>query len=172
MVEVHTSLLPKSGRFFKCRVLKRNHSSLLKKDIVNTRRINVFCCTLKVKISLLDIHVKGPCYFSNAFFLNLGPKVRFLTLAYPPSNFILNTSNSSRSRLIQTKIISSESVDFCITRLNNLKFYKKNKKYINLTKSFLTDPNFLFLAYLQIKSKAGNRTKVVDPETLDAITER
>jgi hypothetical protein len=97
--------------------------------------------------------------------------VRFLTLAYPPGNFILNTNNSSRSSLIQTKIISSESVDFCITRLNNLKFYKKNKKYINLTKDFLTDPNFLFLAYIQIKSKAGNTPKAVGPETLDAITE-
>lgn len=171
MMEVHTSLLPKSIRFFKCRVLKRNYSSLLKKDIVNTSRIDVFSRALTVEISFLGIHVKDPCYFSNAFFLSPEPNVRFLTLAYPPGNFILNTYNSSWSSFIQTKIISSESVDFCITRLNNLKFYKKNKKYINLTKDFLTDPNFLFLAYMQIKSKAGNTTKAVCSETLDAITE-
>ena len=171
MVEVHTSLLLKSYGFSKCRVLKRNYSSLLKKDIFSTRRIDVFLRALKVDISLLDIDVKDPCYLSNAFFSDPGPKVRFITLAYLPGNFILNTNKSSRSSLIQTKIISSESVDFCIARLNNLKLYKKHKKYINLTKDFLTDPNFLLLAYMQIKSKVSNRTKAVCPETLDARTE-
>jgi retron-type reverse transcriptase len=60
-------------------------------------------------------------------------------------------------------------VDSCITRLENIKFLKKNKKYINLTKTFLTDPSFLCLAYLQIKSKPGNTTRAVDIEILNSI---
>ena len=53
--------------------------------------------------------------------------------------------------------------------LKNIKIRKKNKKYIELTKFFLTDPNFLVLAYLQIKNKPGNMTASVDKITLDGI---
>ena len=49
--------------------------------------------------------------------------------------------------------ITPESVSECINRLEKIKFYKKNKKYVLLTKVFLTEPSFLILAYLRIKSK-------------------
>jgi len=48
--------------------------------------------------------------------------------------------------------------------LNNIKSHTKNKKYIELIKDFLTDPNFLVLAYLQIKNKLGNMTLSVENE--------
>jgi RNA-directed DNA polymerase len=52
-----------------------------------------------------------------------------------------------------------------------LKKIKKNKsnKYIELTKDFLVDPNFLVFAYLQIIGKLGNMTTAVDDETFDGI---
>lgn len=52
-----------------------------------------------------------------------------------------------------------------------LKKIKKNKsnKYIELTKDFLVDPNFLVFAYLQIIGKPGNMTTAVDDETFDGI---
>ena len=65
--------------------------------------------------------------------------------------------------------ITQKLVEDCVSRLTEIRLLKKNKKYINLTKNFLTDPNFLVLAYLQIKSKAGNMTPSIDKETLDGI---
>ena len=65
--------------------------------------------------------------------------------------------------------ITQEFVLEALNRLKNIKLNKKNKKYIGLTKNFLTDPNFLVLAYLQIKSKPGNLTPSIDNETLDGI---
>jgi hypothetical protein len=76
-------------------------------------------------------------------------------------NLSFNSTNTNK--------ITQESVNSCITLLKNIKFLKKNKKYINLTKIFLTNPSFLFLAYLQIKNKSINTTKIVGIETLDAI---
>jgi retron-type reverse transcriptase len=64
--------------------------------------------------------------------------------------------------------ITPEFIKNSIDRLDKIKLYKK-KIYIKLTKDFLTDPNFLLLAYLQIKSKQGNMTPNVDKETLDGI---
>jgi group II intron reverse transcriptase/maturase len=64
--------------------------------------------------------------------------------------------------------ITPEFIKNCIDRLDKIKLYKK-KIYIKLTKDFLTDPNFLVLAYLQIKSKPGSMTPSVDKETLDGI---
>lgn len=63
-------------------------------------------------------------------------------------------------------------VDKCIYRLDNIKILKKDSKYRNLTKNFLTDPNFLILAYLQIKNKPGNMTSFVDKRTLDNIDKK
>lgn len=50
--------------------------------------------------------------------------------------------------------------------------YKRNKKYINLIKNFLTDPTSFFLAYNQIKSKPGNTIRAVYLETLDSIDKK
>jgi retron-type reverse transcriptase len=63
-------------------------------------------------------------------------------------------------------------VDNCIYRLKNIKILKKDHKYRNLTKNFLTDPNFLTLAYLQIKGKQGNMTSSIDKVTLDGMDEK
>ena len=65
--------------------------------------------------------------------------------------------------------ITQKLVEDCVERLEKIKNYKKNKKYIGLTRDFLTDPNFLVLAYLRIKNNLGNMTGVVDKVTLDGI---
>lgn len=65
--------------------------------------------------------------------------------------------------------ITQKFVNDCVNRLQKIKLYKKNKRYRGLTRDFLTDPNFLVLAYLQIKSKSGNMTASVNKETLDGI---
>jgi len=61
-------------------------------------------------------------------------------------------------------------INDCVEKLKNIKISKKNKKYIELTKSFLTDPNFLVLAYLQIKNKPSNTIVSVEKITLDGIS--
>lgn len=90
-------------------------------------------------------------------------------LAYPPSNFKAGTAKNSHFKSTKEKIIFKKKNSFCITRLNNIKLYKYNKLYINLTKDFLTDPSFLFLAYNQIKNKARNSTKIRHLDTFDTI---
>lgn len=45
----------------------------------------------------------------------------------------------------------------------------KNGQYINLTKNFLSNPEFLKYAYYRIKNKSGNAAAAITPETLDAI---
>lgn len=172
MVEVHTFFLLKSHDLLKCRVLKRNYSSFFMRVILNSQRNDAFSRAFKVSIFPLHRQEKDSCYFSNTLSLDYEPHVSFIILAYPPGNFILSTANSSQSSLIQTEIISRKTFNFCIIRLNNLKLYKKNKKYINLTKDFLTDPSFLFLAYTQIKNKESDTTKIVSPETFNVINGR
>lgn len=62
--------------------------------------------------------------------------------------------------------ITKEAVENFSLRLENIKTTnKKNNRYINLTKDFLTNPNFLCLAYSQIKNIAKNTTKTVDNQT-------
>jgi hypothetical protein len=55
--------------------------------------------------------------------------------------------------------------------INKLSTFKIDKcgKYINLTKKFLCDSNFLKLAYQMIKNNSGINTKSLDGETLDGI---
>lgn len=171
-MEVHIFLRLKYHGLLKCRVLKRNYSILLRKGFPNNRRNDVYTRARILPISFLDFQEKDSCYLSIAFYLNCEFKVFIPILAYPPGNFFLNTADNSHSSLTKTKIFSQEVLDFCISRLNKIQFYKYNNKYINLTKSFLTDPSFLFLAYNQIKSKARNTTRSVDSETLDAIDEK
>lgn len=60
----------------------------------------------------------------------------------------------------------------CIYRLENIKILKKDHKYRNLTKTFLTDPNFLVLAYLQAKSWPGDMTSSIDKITLVGIDQK
>jgi group II intron reverse transcriptase/maturase len=45
----------------------------------------------------------------------------------------------------------------------------KNGQYINLTKNFLSKPEFLKFAYYHIKNKPGNATPAITSETLNAI---
>jgi retron-type reverse transcriptase len=68
--------------------------------------------------------------------------------------------------------IDQAFIDHCIYRLNNIEVLKKNHKYYNLTKNFLTDPNFLVLAYLHIKSNPGSIINFEDKTTLDGIGEK
>lgn len=63
-------------------------------------------------------------------------------------------------------------VDNCVYRLENIKVLKNDHKYRNITKNFLTDPNFLILAYLQIKSKPGSTASFIDKVTLDGVDEK
>jgi group II intron reverse transcriptase/maturase len=54
-----------------------------------------------------------------------------------------------------------------LTALKDLQ--PKNGQYVNLTKNFLSNPEFLKFAYYHIKNKPGNATPATTPETLDAI---
>ena len=47
----------------------------------------------------------------------------------------------------------------------------KNGQYINLTKFFLSNPEFLKFAYYHVKNKPGNNTPAVTSETLDTINQ-
>jgi group II intron reverse transcriptase/maturase len=86
------------------------------------------------------------------------------TLRFPESLFkIKDVKLCPRSNITQI------FVEDCVHRLEKIKIYKKNKNYIGLTNYFLTDPNFLVLAYLQIKNYPGNMTGAVDKVTLDGI---
>jgi group II intron reverse transcriptase/maturase len=82
---------------------------------------------------------------------------------------VTNTKELQITHLCPRSNITQEFVKNCVIRLQKIKLYKKNKKYRGLTRDFLTDPNFLVLAYLQIKSKSGNMTASVSKETLDGI---
>ena len=109
------------------------------------------------------------------FVLLIGSNVNNLTKNHSftlitNKNLFLSFKLSSTSQKVQKNFqITKQSVESCINKLNEINSYKKNKRYINLTKNFLTDPNFLVLAYLQIKSKPGNMTPSIDQETFDGI---
>lgn len=172
MVEIHTFFLLKYHSSFKCRVLKRNYSIFFIKSFSNNKRNDAFSRFLKWPISLLDILRKNFCYFSNALYLDCELNVSFVTLVYPFGNVILNTVYKSPSNLIKVNFFSLETLNFCIARLNNIQFYKNSNKYINLTKDFLTDPSFLFLAYNQIKKKARKNIQAVDSEISSVINKK
>jgi len=82
------------------------------------------------------------------------------------SEFLLKTKYV---KLCPRLNIAQKFIEDCADRLQKIEIYKKNKKYIGLTREFLTDPNFLVLAYLQIKSNSYNILNLVDKETLDGI---
>jgi hypothetical protein len=65
--------------------------------------------------------------------------------------------------------ITQTFVEDCVDRLNKIEINIKNKKYTGLTREFLTDPNFLVLAYLQIKSNSDNISNLVNKEILDRL---
>lgn len=157
--------LPLDGR-----VLKRNYSIFFNERIIYNRRNDVCARAHTRPILFTDFHSKDVYYFSNALH-----KVNLyrcdLILAYFGSNFKSNQVRSFNTDLDPTKKINRESFKLCVYRLSNIKFHKYSGKYINLTKSFLTDPSFLFLAYNQIKSKRGNTTPAVDSVTFDGIQE-
>lgn len=119
----------------------------------------------------LSTSSKEFCYLSFALGLT-GDFYKFvLMLAYPGSNVTAKQVRDAHNNITQKRVINKSSFDSCFARLSKIRAYKTNGKYINLTKDFLTDPNFLFVAYNQIKSKPGNTTPAVDPATLDGIRE-
>ena len=99
---------------------------------------------------------------------NLTKNNSFVVVTNKNHSIILKTSSISQ-KVQDNSQITKQLVDDCLNKLKEIKLSKKNKKYINLTKNFLTDPNFLVVAYLQIKSKPGNMTPSIDQETLDGI---
>lgn len=162
------------------RVLKRSYSIFIRKAM--SARV---CNDASPRAHYLPLnflnYVNDPYYFSIALSPKFSADEYFVILAWPPSNFTktLKSTLSKQSYISYTKSNSSyqtshsnkitkESIDLCATRLKNIKSNKK-KKYINLTKDFLTDPSFLFLAYNLIKSKPSNTTKKVDFEILYGI---
>ena len=89
-----------------------------------------------------------------------------------PLFFSIDTCSTKKSQVIKSYSkfdITQESVKNCLGKLEKIKLYKKNKKYIGLTKNFLTDPNFFVLAYLQTKNKSGNMRTVVNKKTFNEI---
>lgn len=101
----------------------------------------------------------GSIFFTTTF------SIKFLTFPHSCIKFLLfKYKIKNRSHITQQFIHESAE------RLKNINIKKKNNKYIELTKDFLTDPNFLVLAYLQIKGKPGNMTAAVNNETLDGIS--
>nr|UBY46120.1 hypothetical protein [Porphyridium purpureum] len=65
--------------------------------------------------------------------------------------------------------ISLEFIKDCVERLLNIKLYKKHKRYIELTKDFLTDPNFLVLACIKMKNNLNDTNPVLDKKILNGI---
>lgn len=65
--------------------------------------------------------------------------------------------------------VTQKFVEDCADKLNKIKMYKKNKKYIGVTKEFLTNPNFLVLSYLQIKNNSDNIFISKNKKALDGI---
>ena len=92
-----------------------------------------------------------------------------VVVATNKNHFLILKSPFTKQKIQDNSQITKQLVDGCINKLKEIKLYKKNKKYINLTKNFLTDPNFLVLAYLQIKSKPGNVTLSINQEIFDGI---
>lgn len=64
----------------------------------------------------------------------------------------------------------TEETSYSNSILSALKYLQpKNGQYINLTKNFLSNSEFLKFAYYHIKNKPGNATPAITPEKLDAI---
>jgi len=65
----------------------------------------------------------------------------------------------------------TEETSYSSSILSALKgLQPKNGQYLNLTKNFLSNPEFLKFAYYHIKNKPGNATPATTSETLDAIS--
>lgn len=166
-----------------CRVLKRSNSVFIRKALSGSVRIDVYARAHYLPVNLSN-YINDVYYFSIAPLPEFSVDESFVTLACFPSNFanILKNTLSKQSYTAYTKSNSSykishsnnitkESIDFCETRLKNIKYHKK-KKYINLTKYFLTDPSFLFIAYSQIKSKSDEATRAADFEILNETNKK
>lgn len=85
------------------------------------------------------------------------------------NNFSVKSSQllvTSQSNLLSDKTSYLNSI---LTALKDLQ--PKNGQYINLTKKFLSDSEFLKFAYHHIKNKQGNLTIATTTETLDGIDE-
>jgi hypothetical protein len=66
----------------------------------------------------------------------------------------------------------TEEICFSSIILSALKdLQPKNGQYVNLTKFFLSNPNFLKFAYYHIKSKLGNTISATTLEILDVISQ-
>lgn len=64
----------------------------------------------------------------------------------------------------------TEETSYVDSILSALKYLQpKNRQYINLTRIFLSNPEFLKFAYYHIKNKTGKSTPATRSETLDAI---
>ena len=164
-------------------VLKREYTISFENGSNSNRDIGFFLRTYKLSMTILDFNYKrlfymtiapltilsGPFYvlLISSFDNNLIQEIRYIFFT---SNFrFLEFPLKKHQRICSRSNITQKLVKDCVDRLSKIKLYKKNKKYIGLTRDFLTDPNFLVLAYLQIKSKSGNMTSAIDKETLDGI---
>lgn len=163
------------------RVLKRSYSIFIRKAMFGGG-----CIDARIRAHYLPLTLSN--YIDEVYCFSIAPLSEFsvdeffVVLACPSSNFasILKNTLSIQSYTVYAKsnfcykishsdLITKESVDFCETRLKSIKHNKKNKKYINLTQHFLTDPSFLFVAYNQIKSKFNGVIRGVDFGTLNKI---
>ena len=163
------------------RVLKRSYSIFIRKAMFGSVRIDVYTRAHYLPLNLSN-YINDFYCFSIAPLSEFSADESFVVLACPPSNFasILKNTLSIQSytvfaksnfcyKIFHPNLITKESIDFCETRLKRIKYNKKNKKYINLTQHFLTDPSFLFVAYNQIKSKSNGVIRGVDFGTLNKI---
>ena len=86
---------------------------------------------------------------------------------------INNCVKDSTKKLITSRDLNKEIVVYSsssdiISKLSTFKIDKCGK-YIDLTKEFLCDPNFLKFAYHMIRNNVGINAKSLDKETLDGI---
>jgi len=79
-----------------------------------------------------------------------------------------DTKNSITSRDLNKEIMIYSSTRDIIDKLSTFKIDRCGK-YINLTKEFLCDPNFLRFAYDMLKNNFGTNAKSLDNESLDEI---
>merc|ERR1712176_1735898 len=86
-----------------------------------------------------------------------------------PFLFSSRAISTNAQKNCEDSFISSSNIESKIANIKFTNFTKK--KWFNLTKDFLCDPNFLKYAYYRLSKNKGANTSGVDQETLDGIND-
>jgi hypothetical protein len=133
-------------------MLTYRYPRTLSSDLLKCRRISVrnFCNEVKLIKEILD---------SNKTRVSIETKLVYDSVKKETKNLI--TSGDLNKEIIVYS--SNSSIGDMINKLSTFKIDKCGK-YINLTKKFLCDSNFLKLAYHMIKNRSGINAKSIDDD--------